>query len=492
LLIKAHNIQHKQYFFKCFTVDFFFGRWYIKKRFICNQEYIDPMKKIILFFAITLFCAGCVSRVDQLRLRVAITGDAQAVDSVDHWGIVNTAKAFSFLAPFEPDVLVMSGDLADRGDPAVFDRYMELYVRYFKNKLPVQAACAGNHDFAHPEERDRNKLWQNFADGLMISRDKPGHQVIGGYDFITVSEGLRDDKIGDYTPEMIAKLKEKLDKAVARDNKKPIFVITHYPPTFTMIGSECGNGKEALRKLLNNYPQVISISGHSHRPLQWDKSFWQGEFTAFTTSTLSYGCIGGGYFVNVAGGSILPFAREVQEALLMDIYDNRVVIRRFNVHDRREIDPADPWMVDVPYNRNKAEKALQNKIATEKAPEFPEKARLLIRHDFGFAYLLFVPAYHDDMVLSYFMRASVKKSDGSWEVVKEADYVSDFYRYEKHRTSEVAIKIPENTMCPRQLMRFEVFPVSGYGKRGKPLTLEMTIPPTWKLKKSTKPIYPVE
>lgn len=442
------------------------------------------MKKMFMMM-LALFCAGCICK-ETPNLRIAVTSDAQAAVSENHWGMVNTEKAFRFLSDFKPDVLVMAGDLADRFYPEVYDLYMKSYHRNFKSKLPVQVACAGNHDFWSGKEDDFEAIWQEFTTRLKISRENPCRQLIGGYDFITLSQKHG----GECPPELLAKLKIKLDEAVARDNRKPVFLVTHYPPFNTMYRSGENCGQKNIRELLNNYPQVLSLSGHTHVPLNWEKSFWQGEFTALTTSTLSYGSIGGGKFFNVAGGSILPFGREVQQALVIDVFDDKVKIHRYNVHDRKEIKPDSLWVVDVPYNREAAEKAAGERYANATAPEFPEDAKLVIRNDFGFVYLLFPAAKHPEMVLGYTVKIREQLPDGSWKKVAEAEYAGDFYRYEAHRTSEVSVKLPENIFMPGKKLKFEVFPVEDFGKAGKPLTLEFTSP--WRITRSAKQAYPVE
>ena len=444
------------------------------------------MKRFMSVFA-ALFLVGCAC-VEKPLLRIAVTSDAQAINSTSCWGIANTEKAFDFLSQFKPDVVVMAGDLADRADPAVFPLYMNLYRKYFPHN-PVHVACAGNHDFRPVGNVAYEDLWNAFADGLQISRDNPGHQVVRGYDFITLTEEHCDF----YSAEMLSKVKAELDAAVARDSGKPIFLVTHYPPRDTMIGSQTGvNARAELRTLLNNYPQVISLSGHTHRPLECETAIWQGEFTALTTATLSYACIGGGdkYF-NVAGGTIPPYAREVQQALLIDIFKNRVEIHRYNVHERREINPDELWVVDIPYNPATA-RLTQARAETAVAPEFPGNAVISMRHDFGFAYLIFTPAKHDRFVFSYIMRASVKNDDGSWTLVQETEHISDFYRYIAHRATEFVIKLPEKTFRVNKIMKFEIFPQEEFGKCGKPLVLEMLVPPEWNMTRRSKLTWPQE
>lgn len=441
------------------------------------------MKKSFMML-LALVCAGCVCK-ETPNLRIAVTSDAQAAVSENHWGMINTEKAFRFLAPFEPDVLVMAGDLADRFFPEVYDLYMASYYRNFKGKLPVQVACGGNHDFWSGNEDDFDLLWKEFYTRMKISGENPCRQVIGGYDFISLSQ----KKVSECPEYLLAKLKVQLDEAVARDSSKPIFLITHYPPWDTMACSTGYSGQKKIRELLNKYPQVISLSGHTHVPLDWERSFWQGEFTALTTATLSYGCISQ-KFINVAGGSILPYAREVQQALVIDVFDDRVEIHRYNVHDKKEIKPNCLWVVDVPYNKESAAKKAAKRQADSAAPKFPADAKLVVRHDFGFVYLLFPAAKHPDMVLGYAVKMWEKLPDGSCKLLDEVEYAADFYRYEAHRTTEVSLKVPENIFLKGRKLKIEVFPLNDFDKRGKPLTLEFTSP--WNITRSSKQAYPVE
>ena len=48
------------------------------------------MKKIFFIFFV-LICAGCICK-ETPNLRIAVTSDAQAAVSENHWGIVNTEK----------------------------------------------------------------------------------------------------------------------------------------------------------------------------------------------------------------------------------------------------------------------------------------------------------------------------------------------------------------------------------------------------------------
>ena len=208
-------------------------------------------------------------------LKIGIVSDSQCYDVREDWGMSNLAKALKILSPKNPEIIIMPGDLADLGEyPGAFTLYKELCKEYFPSPEPVQIACAGNHDLWG---RDRNIpgnmefLFKRFCEKMEIPHANPYHTVIKGYDFITLSENINCN----YTPELIGKLAVELKAAAERDAEKPIFVISHFPPANTMSGSWNKSGKEALRELFNQYPQVISISGHTHYPLEDERCIWK-------------------------------------------------------------------------------------------------------------------------------------------------------------------------------------------------------------------------
>lgn len=64
-------------------------------------------------------------------------------------------------------------------------------------------------------------------------------------------------------------------------------MITHQNPSATVYGS--GEwGDQSLKSLLDQYPQAVSISGHSHFSILDERSIYQDKFTAFTTQSIAY------------------------------------------------------------------------------------------------------------------------------------------------------------------------------------------------------------
>lgn len=408
-------------------------------------------------------------------LRIGIVSDTQTYDVYEDWGMSNLEKAFKLLSPMQPEIIIMPGDLADMGNlPGAYTLYNELCRKYFTAVEPLQIACAGNHDMWPTDSRfSREELRQAFCRGLNISADNPYHTVIKGFDFITVTEDLQNE----YSDELIARLEPMLEAAVARDPEKPVFVISHYPPYDTMSGSHGTSGKKNLRQLFDRYKQVVSISGHTHYPLEDERSIWQDGFTAFSTSTLSYGCVEEKPFNTC--NSILPFAREAVQALYMELFEDRLEIRRYNVEDQRELKAGQLWSVDLPYDPAVKKYSIQQRALTVEPPYFPVGSTLVLRYDYGFVYAIFDAALHEDMVQFYRIESSVKCTDGSWAKVRNVDYVSDFYRLERNRSPRCVFKLPHDMFTAGKVHKLEVFPVESFGKIGKPLVIERLIPQFW-------------
>ncbi len=429
---------------------------------------------------------GCAAIDEKPLLRVGIVSDNQAYPYPNDWGTDNMSRALDMLAEKNIDTLLMVGDFADCGDPAVFDTHWRMIEEKFRGAMPEVVACAGNHDFwaGDIETRDHQKLYEAFCDGFKQSHANPYHAVIKGYHFIALSEDIRFDR-DDFSPAMIAALEKEIIAAVADAPDKPVFVLTHYPPENTMSGSHGASGQKGLAAMFKKYPQVVSFSGHTHYPLEDERSIWQKEYTALSTSTLAYGCMEERPHNSCNG--ILPFAREVTQMMYMEIFSDRLVIRRYNVTDRREIKPERPWIVPLPFDPATAPYT-SARAKSRTAPEFPERAKVLFRYDFGFFYIIFDVAKHDDFV--HFYRVKITDT-ASGEVVFDKRYVSDFYRLERNRADRMFYRLPGELLTPGKTYRYEIYPEESFGKEGKPLTVEALIPRTCVFRKEYKN-YPQE
>jgi len=404
-------------------------------------------------------------------LKVGIISDVQSYAFEQDWGMHNCIKAFEMLAEMDIDVLVNAGDIGDFGEESkAIEYYQKMVEKHFPRKMPIQVNCAGNHDFWTKKNSPLTSdyVFARFQNVFHDPVKNPFSKTIAGYDFISFAS----DNKNNYSEKFCDSLKDEIQKSVARDPHKPIFVITHFQPKDTCSGS-LKDGRSGLRRIMNEFPQVVSLSGHTHCPLEDERCIWQGEFTAINTSTLSYGCIE----ENCANlmGPILPFGREVIQMMYMEIYRDRLEIHRYNVEDGREIKPDNIWKVSLPY---KPEEAVytDKRALFRNEPEFPSDTKIYFRIDYGFVYLVFNEAKHDDFVHFYKLVFTEIKPDGTERKPMEYLYVANFYRLLKNQDPRYVFRLPPHTLEAAKTYRFDVYPIETFGKTGKPISLTASVP----------------
>ena len=411
-------------------------------------------------------------------LRVAIMSDIQGYPYPEDAGMRNLERALDMLAQLKPDVVVNDGDINDSGRDADAILYYKTRCDLRLGRIP-HVACMGNHEigFVPPELqqertpsaclRDFNAVF-GYAPNEWVTR-----RTVSGYDFIALSMS----SIEGYTEQEIARLKSALDAAVARDQSKPIFVVTHYHAKDTVNDSASEKLCGPLRRLLDTYPQAVSISGHTHNPLQDPRSIWQGSFTAVDTSTLCYGCIKNSPPAVNQISCLIPYGHESVGFMLLEIFRDRLVFRRFSVRDKREIDPHSRWTVPWPHNPATASYAFDKRRLTETAPQFLSDTEPTLWYDFGYVYLLFNPAADRSSVFGY--RIELSDEGGG---VKSYFLLSDYYRIPTHRQDRIVFKAPPGALASGANYRCRIFPVGFFGAEGKPCDWKFTIRSSYRLR----------
>ena len=404
-------------------------------------------------------------------LRVAIMSDVQGYPYPEDAGMRNLERALDVLASLKPDLVVNDGDINDSGRNAAAVAYYKARCDARLGNVP-HIACMGNHEIAFVPQsmraertpaaclRDFNAVFGYGPDERVVRR------TVGGYDFIALSLSTVDG----YTDEEISLLKSAISAAVARDASKPVFVVTHYHPYGTVNNSKREQQGGALRRLLDAWPQVVSISGHTHNPLQDPRSIWQGTFTAIDTSTLCYGCVGIEPPAANQISCLLPYGHEAVGFLFLEVYADRLVFRRFSARERLEIDPGNPWTVRWPYDPAAAEYSFERRRAAVPPPEFAGDPELTLWYDFGYVYLMFAPAEARDAVFGY--RVELAEAGGG---VKSYFHVSDYYRVAVHRQGRIVFKTPPGSLKKGASYRCRVFPVGFFGSEGRPAEMRFTV-----------------
>lgn len=159
-----------------------------------------------------------------------------------------------------PDLVVLTGDLVDFGDPGEYEHLKAILAAL---QIPF-VVIAGNHD-------ERHALREAFADHDYLPRDGFLQFVIEdrfplriiGLDTVVPREGRG---------ELCSERLNWFSQVLAQEPDRPTLVLMHHPPFETGIVhmDEVGlTGTQAFADILAQHPQVQAVlCGHLHRNIQ--------------------------------------------------------------------------------------------------------------------------------------------------------------------------------------------------------------------------------
>jgi 3',5'-cyclic AMP phosphodiesterase CpdA len=157
-----------------------------------------------------------------------------------------------------PDVVLATGDLVERGEPAEYARLRAILDGL---AMPIYL-IPGNHDAREP-------LARAFADAGYLPPEGFLHYTVDRWPvrLIGLDTLLPGAPGGRLCAERLAWLDTRLGEAPAR----PTVVFMHHPPFLTGMRAmdEMGlEGKEDLAQVIRRHPQVERVlCGHIHRPI---------------------------------------------------------------------------------------------------------------------------------------------------------------------------------------------------------------------------------
>lgn len=299
----------------------------------------------------------------------------------------------------ELDAVVFSGDITDNGHKESFYAFTAITNNEIREGTERLAVVSKAHD--------GYTYFNNSLDIFtgMTGQETDFHRVIDGFHFIGIS---RSDSLKHYTKQQVKWLDENIAAAVAADPEKPVFVFQHEHVRGTVYGSSKsdGWGLDTFTEVLEKYPQVIHISGHSHFPANDPRAIWQGSFTAINDGGLAY-------FELAVDGRNGQFPEEkdrMTQALIIEIdADNRVLVKVLDV-DAGVI--MREFLIDNVTEENKTKYSFEERSKTAEAPVFPEGSALSCKKD-GLKYYVTVPQAtvgEDNEVFVY--RISVENKKG--------------------------------------------------------------------------------
>lgn len=347
------------------------------------------------------------------------------------------------------DAAMFCGDITDNGRRDQFVGFKAAMNNALRDGTQLLPIVAKSHDSS---TLDKGSL--SYLSG-MTGLDSDIHTVINGFHFITISTSKVDGE--QYSEYQRTWLKEELDKAVNADPTKPIFVANHEHVKDTVYGSTKfdGWGIDYFREILNQYPQVVHFSGHSHYPINDPRSIWQGEFTAVGTGAIKY----------------LEFTIDNDRTLHPDGYkdesefwivevdaNNRIRLRGV---DLMEEEFLCEYIINDPLSR---EYTPEKQAAKSKAPVFKSDS-LKLKKSFGEYKATFNKADSTDNMPVVLYRAYFLDKDGAElsKIYQLPKYYSADFDDDAEYTMSLG-KLPEGTAT------IKIVAETAYGVQSAPLT----------------------
>lgn len=208
-----------------------------------------------------------------LKLQFSVISDTH-MTIYEFDNIVNTAKSLQDMraASVRQDALVLVGDNGGRSGITNYGTLYSLLTHY--NPAKNILAAIGNHDLDGitwlgygPQQRH-----QFFYQSLTgIETGKPYYsQVINGYTFLVLgSEYPTWPREGEDAPRGYIS-QEQLDwldgSLQAAGTDKPVFIFMHQTLNNLHAWGGIGEQSEAIRAILEQYPNIVIFNGHMHNP----------------------------------------------------------------------------------------------------------------------------------------------------------------------------------------------------------------------------------
>ncbi|MBQ8351240.1 MAG: hypothetical protein IJY20_04245 [Clostridia bacterium] len=301
------------------------------------------------------------------------------------------------------DAIVFPGDMTNLGIHSEYDELIRILTEAGIPDTIDLSFVLGNHEFSVTVDSAGDKgsyTDKPSADAVQLAFDifnqylSDVYHVNGeGETKFTVSEDGMDHSLrlddgtyliglsmrgggATYGEKSEAFLLQELEKAVAADPTKPILIYNHIG-----YGEIKGTSKMTLsaetQAVVNQYPQIVWMTGHTHYAFQDPMMIQQKNFTNIQLPTS-----GSKWWWVYSSGYTSPasYAYEANQGMIMTISDTNVIyVERYDFGTQETI--GQKWRIDIPailrstanFTYKVADRAL-----LAKAPEFATDAELTV------------------------------------------------------------------------------------------------------------------
>ncbi|WP_053372529.1 LamG-like jellyroll fold domain-containing protein [Paenibacillus sp. FJAT-27812] len=449
-------------------------------------------------------------KADNLPITIAKTTNLSAIAMKD--GVASKAVAFGYLIKTAEKPLLQFVAMSDvhvgsrtTGDPR-YESYFDTIASIFPNPDALLVVGDMINDNGGDKPNDHQMVREIFQANLARKNmtDTKMHVAMGNHDatvakvnehypaewFTAQSNGYYETQIGGYYFFFLNGnnynsdtgqrnwLKGRLADITADplSKNKPIFVGIHQPITGTVMdGQQASNPN--LNSDLAGYPQVITLSGHSHLTNSDERSIFQKDYTALNLGSMSYIEAEHGYSAVTNKGLVSRFEFPVSQADFIEVYADRIEVDRiaFNADPADIMDnwtPVPPfnsvgtiagnkWVIELKGNTNEEIKsnfkytaANRNKVA----PKFPAEPDLKVSDLDNIPKLSFNQA-KDDQNMHHYEVTIINKRTGA--AAKSVNVFSDYF----FSPIPSMMSIPLDGLDPQTNYTANVTAVDSYGNK---------------------------
>ncbi len=359
-----------------------------------------------------------------------------------------TSACFRLFKEMGVDIVVDTGDIADLSHVSELEYFRARFDENFSGTATVPFFCVANHDYNYLPNTRRNDpaVIAAAAKGLGMDSANPC-ACVKGYRFASYFQDERIDVLE----------RNVRDAVAASGGGRPVFVVTHVPPFGTTTATSHWSSR-AIRRVLDKYPQVVNLTGHIHTAITWAANIWQGDFTAINLGAHAQ-------YSNPIGG----------EATVLDVFDDRIDVRRYEAISGREIGADDRWSIPLPldpkhgpYNFERRRKELPPPCFRDVSSATYSQSR-----DGASGTLSFTAARPLGKAYRYHIRLESQSADGAWSPLGVLN----------HPTVQV-LDAPETYACPiipamldpGRRHRATISAADAFGGTGRPMPFLFDVP----------------
>lgn len=425
-------------------------------------------------FSLSAAGTGIAWAKEKPLLRIGIMTDTHVLETKASCRRVK--QACSLFRKHGVDMVAHIGDLADNHYPKGYAAYREVVDEVFAGMpagtRPQELFVYAAHDtFAYRGYKKRSE-WSKYIDEAYADMQRHlrapngtyASGTIKGFAYVTFPQ--TGTKGVDW-----ARIEKMIADAVETNPGKPVFVFAHIPPANT---TRTGRGDPRYTALFSKYPQIVNISGHTHGSLADERAIWQGAFTS-----VNAGCLQnwGDGRDGIAGNSV----RRISEygVVVLEVFADRLVFRRFDVRDGEEHQADRPWIVPWPFDPATAPYRPEIRKGRSPLPAFARGAALKVVPDGanGDGVTLVIPAAAGE-TRAYAYRVWLDRDDanGGWKPLARRDFFGDFCQPRRNWAVEHEQKFVSAYFEGNSRYRFRVSPVNCWGVEGKALETAFSAP----------------